>query len=237
MLWGLRGGEDIFEVCESSIIQIQCKAKPVDTSSLVTDTLYNLIDEDNVAVACVYCDSHAHEKQAAASVLASLLKQLVAGVEPIPETIREAFEQAKTVVDLQTLRLPKVRVMLIKSLLSLRRGFICIDAVDEFPAKQRPELWESLQHVIQECPNIRLFITGRPNIRGEVGGYFPRYPELALIEPTKEDIRAYVTMRLKRDAEPATIDRELEADIVRIIPDKISGSYVTPVDSGSKVIG
>jgi len=44
----------------------------------VIDTLHNLIDEDNVAVACVYCDVHAHEEQAVASVLAALLKQLVA---------------------------------------------------------------------------------------------------------------------------------------------------------------
>ena len=216
---------------------MSCKAKPVDTSSLVTDTLYNLIDEDNVAVACVYCDVHTHEKQTAASVLAALLKQLVAGVEPISETIREAFLRAKNVVDLQTPQLPEICAMLIKSLSPLRRGFICIDAPDELPTKHRPELWESLRHVIRECPNIRLFITGRPHIGGEVGGYFPGYSDLALIEPAKDDIRPYVTMRLKRDTEPAPIDRELEADILRIIPDKISESYVTPVDCGSKVIG
>ena len=114
--------------------------------------------------------------------------------------------------------------MLIKSLSALRWGFICIDALDEFPTKHRPELWEPLQHVIRECPNIRLFITGRPHIQGEVRGYFPTYPILAPIIPTKEDIGGYVTMRLRKDTEPDAMDPELEADILGIIPEKISGA-------------
>ena len=157
-------------------------------------------------------------------MLAALLKQLVAAVKPIPEEISEAFERAKRKVDGRPLRLPEIRAMLVKSLSSLRRGFICIDALDEFPTKHRPELWESLQHVIRECPNIRLFITGRPHIRAEVRGYFPTYPSLTPIIPTKEDIGGYVTMRLRKDAEPDAMDIELEADILRIIPEKISGA-------------
>jgi len=127
--------------------------------------------------------------------------------------------------------------MLIKSLSCLRKGFICVDALDEFPTRHRPELWESLQHVIRECPDIRLFITGRQHIRGEVREYFPGYPGLAVIEPTKENIRGYVTTRLKKDSGPDAMDGELEADIFRIIQDKISGPYVKSVDSESKVIG
>ena len=223
-------------MCKSSSIEISCETKPVNPSSLVIDTLYNSIDEDNVAIACVYCNFYDHKEQSAASVLAALWKQLVAGVDLIPKPIREAFERAKRVVDFRTLQLPEIRAMLINSLLSLRRGFICIDALDELPTKHRSELWESLQHVIQECPNIRLFITGRPHIRMEVGGYFPGYSELALVKSTEEDIRRYVTRRLKMDAEPDAMDSELEADILRIIPDKISGSYVTSVDSETKVI-
>jgi len=106
-------------------------------------------------------------------VAATLLKQLVAGVEPMPEVITKAFDQAKKGVDGRTLCLPQIRAMLIKSLALMRRGFICIDTLDEFPAKHRPELWECLQHVIRECSNIRLFITGRPHIRAEVRKYFP----------------------------------------------------------------
>ena len=149
------------------------------------DTLCDSINRDNVAVSCMYCDFHSHKEQSATSVLAALLKQLVAAVKPIPEEISEAFERAKRKVDGRPLRLPEIRAMLVKSLSSLRRGFMCIDALDEFPAKHRPELWDSLQHVLRECPNTRLFITGRPHIREEVNKYLPGYPDLAPVNSVR----------------------------------------------------
>ena len=174
-------------------------------------------------MACIYCDFHEHKSQSATRVLAALLKQLVAGVELIPKEIYEAFEQAKGKVDGRALLLPDIHTMLIKSMSLLSRGFICIDALDEFPTNNRPELWDSLQHIVRECPNIRLFITGRPHIREEVKKYFPGYPDLSSIKPTEEDIRRYVTMRLRKDLESDAMDPELEADILTIIPDKIAG--------------
>ena len=188
------------------------------------DTLCDTFDGGSVAVACIYCDFNAHKSQSATGVLAALLKQLVAGIEPIPKETQEAFERAKEKLDGRALRLPEIHTMLIRFTLSLRRGFICIDALDEFPTKDRPVLWGSLQHIVRECPNIRLFITGRPHIREEVKKYFPGYPDLSSVKPTEEDIRGYVTMRLRKDSESDAMDLELEADILRIIPDKLSGT-------------
>jgi len=236
LLWGSRGGEDISEVCSSSSIEIAYRTKCVNTSSLVIDTLCDSIGGDNVAVACVYCDFRAHKEQSATSVLAALLKQLVAGVESVPQEITEAFGRAKRAVGGRALGLPEIRAMLVKSLSSLRRGFICIDALDEFPTNHRPEIWKSLQHIARECPNTRLFITGRPHTREEVRKYFPGYPDLTPIKPTKEDIREYITMRLAEDPELDAMDAELEADILRIIPDKISEAYVTSFNGERKVI-
>jgi len=202
----------------------------------VIDTLCDGLDGGNMAVACVYCDFHAHKEQSAASVLAVLLKQIVAGAEQIPKEIRAAFDRAKREVDGRALRLPEIRAMLAKSVSSLLRGYVCIDALDEFPAKHRPELWDSLQRIIRECPNIRLLITGRPHIREEVRKYFPEYPDQPPIKPTEEDIREYLIMKLKNDPELDAMDVRLEADILRIIPDKISGAYVKPVRGESKVM-
>ena len=190
------------------------------------DKLCDDFDGDNVVVACVYCDFYAHKDQSATGVLATLLKQVVAGVEPIPEEIKEAFDRAKRKVDGRALRLPEIQAMLSKSIRNLRRGFICIDALDEFPIRERPELWDSLQHIVRDCPNIRLFITGRPLIREEARNYFPGYPDLPAVKPAREDIQGYLSMRLKKDVEKEAMDAELEADILRIIPDKISGVYV-----------
>ena len=204
-----------------------CKTDPVNTSSLVIDTLSDSINGDNAAVACMYCDFQAHQEQSIASMLAALLKQLIAKMEPMPQEIMKVFERAKREVDGRPHRLPEIQAMLVKSLSSLRRGFICIDALDEFPSKHRPELFESLRHVVRGCPNIRLFITGRPQIREEVGKYFPGYPDLMPIKPTRHGIREYITMRLGGDSEPDAMDEELEADILRIILDKTSGTYVS----------
>ena len=199
------------------------------------DTLCDRL-EDNTAVACIYCDFHANKEQSATSVLAALLKQIVAGVGLVPEEIQAAFERAKRELDGRPLRLPEICAMLVKSVSSLRRGFICIDAIDEFPIKHRPELWDSLQSIIRECPNIRLFITGRPHIREEVRKYFPGYPDQPPIKPTEEDIREYLTMRLKNDSELDAMDARLKADILTIIPEKISGAYVISVHSESEVM-
>ena len=195
-----------------------------------------MFDGENVAVACVYCDFHTHKEQSATGVLAALLKQLVAGLEPMPEEIKEAFERAKRKVDGRAFRLPEIRDMLVKSVSSLRRGFICVDALDEFPTKHRPELWDSLGYIIRHRPSIRLFITGRLHIRGEVMRHFPLYPYVIAIKLPEDDIRGYLTMRLKLDSDPDAMDIELEADILRIIPNKISGVYVKPSRSESKDI-
>ena len=200
------------------------------------DTLCDGLDEGNMAVACVYCDFNAHKEQSATGVLAALLKQLVAGVEPIPEEIKVAFNRARREVDGRAFRLPEICAILVKSVSPLLRGFICIDALDEFPIKHRPELWDSLQHIVRECPNIRLFITGRPHIREEVRKYFPEYPDKPPIKPIEEDIREYLIMRLKKDLEVDAMDTELEADILRIIPEEISGAYVIPGHRKSKII-
>ena len=90
------------------------------------------------------------------------------GVEPILETIRGAIDRAKRVVALPDLQLLEIRATFIKSLSSLRQGFIYIDALDEFPTKPLPR-------VIRECSNTHLFITRRPHIRGEMG-IFPAIP-------------------------------------------------------------
>ena len=175
-----------------------------------------------MAVACVYGDFRAHKEQSTTGVLAALLKQLVAGVEPIPEVIKVAFDRAKREIGGRTLGLPEIHSMLVKSISASERVFICIDAVDEFPTKHQPEIWDSLQRIVRECPNIRLFITGRPHIRGEVGKNFPGCPDLPAIKPIDQDIRRYIAMRLKNDPEPDAMDTDLRADIVRTIQENIS---------------
>ena len=132
------------------------------------DTLCNTIVEDNVAITYVYCDFSARNVQSTRTLLGSVLRQVVGTLTEIPEEVQMAFERAKRQVDGCGLRISEILEMLVKSLPSLKQAFICIDALDEFPSKHRPELWQSLQCLVDRCPNTRLFLTGRPHIRDQV---------------------------------------------------------------------
>ena len=191
-------------------------------SSLVIDRLCDQGDVGNMAIACVYCDFHAQDEQSATAILGALLKQVVSAQEPIPEEVQRAFEKSKGGVAGRRPLLPDILEMLAKSLSYLRRVFICIDALDEFPAKHRPELWESLREIMQKCPNTRLFLTGRPHMRDEVQRYFLSAAEMLPISTRAHDMGLYLRMRLNRDSELHAMDKELEADILRTIPGVIS---------------
>ena len=195
-------------------------------SSLVIDTLLNGIDGDGVAVAYVYCDFTTRNMQSTSAVLGSVLRQVVGALAEIPDEARQEFERAKRQTDGCGLRLPEILDMLTKFLPSVERVFVCIDALDEFPAKQRAQLWKSLQHVIRECPNTRLFLTGRPQISTEVEEYLSKEAQMITIEPTLEDIRRYIEERLEGDLDKSAIDEELREDIKSVIPKRVEGMYV-----------
>ena len=99
--------------------------------------------------------------------------------------------------------------------------FICIDGLDECLPNNRRELLESLQDIAQTLPTTRVFLSGRPHIRDEVTRYFT---EAIMIEvtPTIWDIERYLKRRLNRDNTPGAMDDNLRADIMRVIPRKIS---------------
>jgi len=208
--------------------RLQCVARlnSGNNSSLVIDRLCGQVVVGTIAVACVYCDFNAQNEQSATGLLGALLKQVVSALEPIPDEVQRAFEDSKGRVGGRRLLLPDILEMLVKSLSRLGRVFICIDALDEFPAKHRPELWESLQQIERRCPATRLFLTGRIHIRDEVQKYFPGTAEMLPISTSAHDIGLYVKMRLDRDPEPDAMNKELEADILGIIPEVVSGTYV-----------
>ena len=190
------------------------------------DTLLKGIDGDDVAVAYVYCDFTIQNMQSTSAVLGSVLRQVVGALAEIPDEVQGVFKKAGRQADGCGLRLPEILDMLTKFLPSLNQAFICIDALDEFPTKQRAKLWNSLQRMVRECPNTRLFLTGRPQIRSEVGDYLAKEAEMVAIEPTLEDIIRYIEERLNEDLDKSAIDEGLREDIRRVVPKRVSGMYV-----------
>ena len=149
-----------------------------------------------------------------------MLKQLVSR-GGIPEHIREAFRKAREEFDGLGLRLPDLVEILKKTIATRARVFICIDALDESTPRHRREFLESIRGVIRALPNTRVFLTGRPHIDDEIVRHFNKTVRINL-SPTHADIRSYLEMRLGNDTDPVAMDDKLRADIMRIIPEKIS---------------
>ena len=138
-----------------------------------------------------------------------------------PGAIREAFQKAKREFGGRGLLLPDMVDILTKTISSLPRLFICIDALDECTPKHRRDLPESLREAVALSPNIRVSLTGRPHIDQEIVKCFGQLFRIPL-SPTHGDIKSYLEMKLDRDDDPDAMDNELRVDIMRIIPEKVS---------------
>ena len=184
------------------------------------DSLCDKAGGKDIAVVGLYCDFLAQQEQSTTSMLGAILKQF-ASRGGIPGHIREAFQKAKREFGGRSLRLPDVVEILKKSSTSLERIFVCIDALDELVPKYRRELLRLLYEIVQVSPNMRILLTGRPHIDDEVAEYFSKAVRIP-VSPTQGDIRSYLKMRLDVDTTPKAMDDELRADIMRVIPEKIS---------------
>jgi len=66
-----------------------------DDSSLVIDKLCDEAVAEDTAVACFYFDFATRNEQSPVNVLGSLLRQLVSGLERIPEAVVRGFRNQK----------------------------------------------------------------------------------------------------------------------------------------------
>jgi len=192
-----------------------------DASSLVIDKLGDWANGRNAAVVCFYFDFAAQKEQSPVGVLGSLLKQVVCGLEEIPSTIAKAFRDGKNTTGGRRLGLGEI-VEMLQDISSSRPTFICIDAVDECMSKYRVELLDSLNQVLLKSPGIRIFLAGRSQIRDEVEKYLSGRVVAVSIIPTKNDIVRFLRAKLKKDATPDAMDKNLEADIIKNIPEAVS---------------
>ena len=191
-------------------------------SSLVIDTLCKLAVEENVGVACFYFDFAVQEGQSPAAVLGSVLRHIVGGLGDVPEKIVKAFRRQKNIIGSQKLMLWEI-VEFLQDVMSSRPTFICIDAMDECRAEHRAKLLTLLNQILQRSPGSRLFLTGRPHVRGEVEGRLAGRAATRSIISTKNDIMTLLRAKLKEDTMPSAMDDSLGEEIIQNIPGTVSG--------------
>ena len=172
----------------------------------------------------MYCDYVDRKEQTTSNILGAMLKQLMGG-GIIPDDIRKAFEVAERHFGGVHPEVPELLKMLKTVIGQRRRVVICIDGLDECLAAHRTGLLRALQAIVRESPNVQLFLTARPFIRLEIERYFPSVDTIR-VSPTREDTEEFLRMKVDGDSEPDAMDDGLRADIMEIIPNKISEMYV-----------
>ena len=192
-----------------------------DASSLVIDALCDQARGRNAIVACFYFDFAAQKEQSPTTVLSSLLKQVVGGLEKIPVRIVEAFQDQKKATGGRRLELGQV-VEMLQDIMSSRPTFICFDALDECRAEYRAKLLESLEKILHKSPSTRIFLAGRLHVQDEVEKRLAGRVAAVSITPTKDDIIQFLRAKLKEDTTPEAMDKSLEADIIEKIPETVS---------------
>ena len=196
-----------------------------DVSSLVIDNLCDQAGEQNATVAGFYFDFAVQKDQSPASTMGALLKQVVGGLEEIPEEISQAYQKQKRVLGGQRPQLSDI-VEMLQNTSSKERTFICIDALDECVPEHRAKLLNSLNQILRGSPATRIFVTGRPHIRPEIGRRLVGRVTSLSISTKRDDIIRYLHSRLEEDTTLDAMDSSLEAEILKKIPEDVSEMYV-----------
>ena len=201
---------------ERKVLLIGC-----DISSLVIDTLCKQAIGEDASVACFYFDFAVKEELSLEAILGSVLKQVVGGLGRVPEKIVKAFRDRGKVIGGHRLQLGEI-VEFLQDIASARRTFICMDALDEYPARHRIKLLNLLNQVLQMAPGARLFLTGRLHIRDEVDEHLAGRAVTRSITPAHNDIITFLRAKLKEDTMPHAMDESLEEEIIQNIPKTVS---------------
>ena len=138
------------------------------------------------------------------SMLGSVQKQIVNGLENIPEEISQAFRAQKKAAGGRLL-LPDV-VKMLQAVASSLRTFVCIDALDEWAVVHRVRLLDSLKQILEKSESMRIFIIGRPHIRAEAEKSLAGRVMSVPVSPSKGDITEY--LRVRPDEDPRGDGRE-----------------------------
>ena len=137
--------------------------------------------------------------------------------------IQKAFEKSKQ-GDGKGLRLPEMLRLFVKTIGSLERVYVCVDAVDELLPEHRSEFLRALRQIIQEAPNTRLFLTGRPHIRLDLDSHLTESAYTIHIVPDQGDIATYLGYKMDddEDQDPDLMTESLRNDIMKTMLEKAS---------------
>jgi len=141
---------------------------------------------DGASVTYVPCEYGTRNVQSTSTVLGSVPRKVTGVLAEIPDAALETSKQAKGQASSCGLRLPGVLDTLTGTPSSLKQGFICTDALDDFPTGSTLELCAA------RCPEVPkhlpIFYRKASDENGNGG---PGGADMVTTELTSEDIGRY----------------------------------------------
>jgi len=149
-------------------------------------------------------------------MIGSLLRQIALRIVGTVGEINNAFEKSRQGGG-KGLLLPDMLKLFVKTISSIERVYICVDAIDELLPRNRSEFLHALQQIIQDAPNARLFLTGRPHIRPELDKHLTKGALTIQIVPDRGDIARYLSQKIDDDdyRDPDLMTENLRDDIIQ----------------------
>ena len=188
----------------------------------MVDRLRDQARGQNTAVTSFYFDFAVRKELTATAMLGSMLKQMVDGMEVIPEDISQGLkEQLRTIYGFEPQLVDILKIL--QLITSSQPTIMCIDGLDECVGAQRARILDSLKQILEMSPGTRIFMTGRPHVRVEIEDHLAGRVMSVPVGPYKDDVVKYLRARLAEDETPDAMDEDLEADILETIPENISG--------------
>ena len=192
-------------------------------SSLVIDTLRKQTRGQNIAVLLLYCDYQSQKDQSAVNMIGSLVRQATLRAHRIPNEIKSAFDESKLEGG-DGLPLPDMVKLFIKVSGYMEVVYLCVDAVDEVLPQHRLGFLRALREIVEDAPNVRLFLTGRPYIRAELDKHITKRACAIHVMADQGDITRYLSQKMDDDAEqdPGLMTEDLKNNIMKTMVEKSS---------------
>ena len=190
-------------------------------SSLVIDTLRKQTRGQNIAVIFLYCDYQAQKDQSAVNMIGSLVRQAALRAPVIPSEIKSAFDESKQGGG-DGLQLPDMVKLFAMVASHTEVVYIAVDAVDEVLPQHRFEFLHALREILQDAPNVRLFLTGRSYIRAELDKHLTKNAYAINIVADQGDVSLYLSQKMDNDEDPGLMTVDLKKNIMTTIVEKTS---------------
>jgi hypothetical protein len=195
------------------------------SASIVVDKLHEKYQNDaSVGIAYIYCNFRRQQEQKPLNLLANLLKQLIQGLCPVPQSIQQLYEHHQHKRSHPSL--DEISQALQSVVLDYSKAFIVIDALDECQVSDgdRKRFLAKIFN-LQAKTAANLFVTSRfiLEIEKEFEGRSTRLE----IRASDDDLRRYLDEHILKLPSFVSRSAELQKKVKSTIINTVDGMYVS----------